>query len=171
MSHAVCYCLGLIEASSYRKSNLTCGMITQVHNLFLEAGYDVRMNYHSFITLHNYSTRRRLRSRCIRPKTLNFADSGTHRVNILVSLSTPHTCLFPAIDIHLLSHDSQNMEIQALSPETIQDTAITPPDSIPAAQIDSTFSTCIGNPHSQLPLLPLNPVILTITLQISYPPR
>ncbi|CAF9932040.1 Allantoicase [Imshaugia aleurites] len=37
------------------------------------------------------------------------------------------------------------MEIQALSPETIQDTQSTPTDSIPPDQIDSTFgTTCIG---------------------------
>ena len=70
--------------------------------------------------------------------------------------NTPHTCLFPAINIHLSLHNSQTMEIQALSPETIQDTVPTPPDSIPADQIDSTFSTCIGNAHPQpRPLHPL----------------
>lgn len=37
------------------------------------------------------------------------------------------------------------MEIQALSPETIQDIQSTPTDFIPADKIDSTFSsTCIG---------------------------
>ncbi|KAL2054306.1 hypothetical protein ABVK25_005447 [Lepraria finkii] len=51
------------------------------------------------------------------------------------------------------------MEIQALSPEIIQDTISTPPDSIPTDQIDSTFSSiCID-----LISAPLNSRILSFT--------
>ena len=98
---------------------------------------------------------------------------GIPRVNILV----PRIPLIHAFCLQLTSTfcfiNSQTMEIQALSPETIQDTVSIPPDSIPADQIDSTFSTCIGNPHPQtrplLTLLQRDPVILTTAPQISYP--
>ena len=100
---------------------------------------------------------------------------GRPRVNILVP-RIPLTCAFSLpFDTHLSPHKPQIMEIQALSPETIQDTISTPPDSILADQIDSTFSTCIGNPPPQtrppLTLSTLYLAILTTTSQILYPLR
>ena len=54
---------------------------------------------------------------------------------------------FPHAALNLST--THKMEIQALSPETIQDVQSTSSDSIPPEQIDSTFgTTCIGRPPS-----------------------
>lgn len=151
----MCWFLDLVEASTHRRANVTCSMLTQVYNSFLELEHYVRMDSHSFIALHVPIMKEGYGRDVFYPTPLVLPKRYTSRKHS----RTPHTCLSPAIDIHLFAHKSQIMEIRALSPETIQDTVTIPPDSIPADQIDSTFSTCIGNSHPQprppLTLLPL----------------